>query len=1650
MNSVNDVLMKFFKLPPAVKMMLALAGFGSLASILFFVLPALRTKNGRLVVLIIGAIGLAVLGLVLLVRWLIAGRKSKELSGALGAHGPSRGDIAEQERIYREKFLGKLNDLRSNGLSVYKLPWFVLMGEPGSGKTASLIHSGLDFPLGKDEVPGFGGTRNYNWWFTNEAVILDTAGRIAFHEEGTTDKTEWEYFLRLLKRYRPRCPINGVVIALPADRLLRDTAEERAQKASVLRERLRQVHQILGVRFPTFLLVTKMDLVGGFNEFFEEVRVDLLQRNQMFGWSRPGEFQEPFDPATFPAIFDGLYRRVRDWAMRFLQRKSTEQELGMIVTFPEAFRQIGPALHEFVSTLFQRSPLVEPPFFRGVYFTSAVQEGAPIFDIFSRTRTGLIHAERATKAVDSKAFFIHDFYAKKVFPEQGLVFRSARHATLNRRMRRLVWAGTGGMAALMLAFFGIGVSGVNSLVTQPRESCKAASEKVKARADDLSKLASNVELAKRLHGYVDSYDRPWTWLYARMLFIGADIRQPQRDVATLHGRFVLESILRPVLSDMPARFAGASLKTEEERKRFVAAVQAYATWYAETVGGMQAAALKTSDAAQRRREFEALLALTDVPEAVRADAAAEFEYALWRLSSQTRAFPQHVLRGGAGWASGTAPAETGALVTAINRIRDEWKPLTLLSNKNANKHVKFWAEFADRVRGIQERYSAMLALGEQFRDPSKRDAARTELLKFAKDAEYIGNPYDPEKSPEPPAGSLYESFYNFARFLYDNRGDVPETPEKKILRLSALLDLFVKQWNGDFDPIEAALKRGAPDATDLPQKEVYAALAGARTELSESFSTQLKELRVKLGIPETQDALDLLDQLEKWEVVDIVEAQPPQPFDARMVSIGLSRNLLGPDDVARKYLLEVRGMVETDQADPNALDDLTKWPALLESSVQGDPSGPNLNAWFVAVRKEPTEDKKPVVLTKSKLAERPLWRAPELYALADGAWAWRKTLSTADVLAKMQDRLTRTLAGEQTADGFATLKGVAQLMPGYREPAKNLPFDRHRFNSREPLAAAQPAPRPEPKPEPAKPKEEDDDGGLGRLGSRTTPPPGQQTQPPAEAGAAPGAGETLRGEPGRELLYRYHTRAMLVSTLRQVETVDARFKEFGDASKAARAALAQSADAYVDGYMSDWYTVYSDPTRLLSEGLLDLLRQCREGSIGWPEFVAAVTGEKRDVAAALAERSEALIREGVLFDADLKSSEGGNTPDDAVLTRLSARLGALKQQQRSLFDTMRAVRAQRNRPDPQEGSVESVFAGRIQKAWSGYVSAAKTLGPLTDDSAGTATPPSASAMEKELSYKNVNLVEYQPGKPLLELARYGDQLLAHHLDSRIAELMQPYNGRYPVVDAGAISDDGAGPSRISGLRTIAPDELITLLKKAEAYRSRFGALYEKVNPESPGRRTLEAAAAWTKFLYPDPSGLARGDKPLPIKLWLAIVKDPDLQNAANVYTGLSMTLPLLTANNTPAQEIKAQIRTGEGIPTTPVQDAISKLGPTPNYALDLFGGANYPFAEMSARVHDLAPDANPAKYPNQAVAWRMPPDPWLFLAMVHGRLKNDLQGGYYRVPVRFDFGTGVDPAGFAIGVRMERSIPAPIPPYAGPGPRPPMVAADQFLAGRGG
>lgn len=181
---------------------------------------------------------------------------------------------------------------------LYELPWFMVVGSPGDGKTTALLNTGLQFPLAEQmeqtsrilTVPG-GGTLHCDWWFTNEAVLIDTAGRYARHDDGgevsaaQRNAGEWQGFLGLLRKHRPGAPLNGVILTLNVADLTAQSPAERLAACAALRARLADLRETLGIRFPVYLVVTKMDLLPGFSDYFRTLTSHL--RAQIWGFSLP-------------------------------------------------------------------------------------------------------------------------------------------------------------------------------------------------------------------------------------------------------------------------------------------------------------------------------------------------------------------------------------------------------------------------------------------------------------------------------------------------------------------------------------------------------------------------------------------------------------------------------------------------------------------------------------------------------------------------------------------------------------------------------------------------------------------------------------------------------------------------------------------------------------------------------------------------------------------------------------------------------------------------------------------------------------------------------------------------------------------------------------------------------------------------------------------------------------------------------------------------------------------------------------------------------------------------------------------------------------------------------------------------------------------
>jgi len=187
-----------------------------LAVVLPLVAPFMRPWWVRLIVV---AVVVLVWGVFALLRVLKARKASDEIAEELSA--PSPGDVEAEALSGRMRTA--LAGLKSAGGNrrdyLYSRPWYVIIGPPGAGKTTALLNSGIRFPFSDAAMKGAGGTRNLDFWFADEAVLVDTAGRYTTHtSDAAVDQKGWESFLGLLRRTRPLQPINGVFSSLRARR----------------------------------------------------------------------------------------------------------------------------------------------------------------------------------------------------------------------------------------------------------------------------------------------------------------------------------------------------------------------------------------------------------------------------------------------------------------------------------------------------------------------------------------------------------------------------------------------------------------------------------------------------------------------------------------------------------------------------------------------------------------------------------------------------------------------------------------------------------------------------------------------------------------------------------------------------------------------------------------------------------------------------------------------------------------------------------------------------------------------------------------------------------------------------------------------------------------------------------------------------------------------------------------------------------------------------------------------------------------------------------------------------------------------------------------------------------------------------------------
>lgn len=486
------------------------------------------------------------------------------VSDLQGGQAGTQGGLVEEQRseemqVLNQRFSEALRTLQKlkftrfgSSKALYELPWYIIIGPPGSGKTTALVNSSLEFPLvdrfGKEALQGVGGTRNCDWWFTNEAVLIDTAGRYTTQDSHKIiDSGAWDGFLGLLKRNRRRRPINGAIVAISLQELLTQSEEERARHAKTIRTRIDELMDKLEIRFPIYLMFTKADLVSGFSEFFEDLGKDA--REQVWGISLPNA-PNPSQSPDFDWLqdeYNNLLRRLYDRVLARLHQERDVTRRGAIQGFPQQMENLKDIALRFVQQTFARNRYQYQPYLRGVYFTSGTQDGTPIDRLISSVSANFGFDREAIppRSGAGKSFFIGELFRSVIFPESELVGANRRYEMLIRWGQRGAYVGLAALAVVLIAVW-LGSFARNELYMREVQGYIAEYNSEKSRlsayTDDLREILPTLNALAKASAVYDSEAHPW--LSGLGMYDGSLDAAADRAYAAHLRRWVLPRLLR--------------------------------------------------------------------------------------------------------------------------------------------------------------------------------------------------------------------------------------------------------------------------------------------------------------------------------------------------------------------------------------------------------------------------------------------------------------------------------------------------------------------------------------------------------------------------------------------------------------------------------------------------------------------------------------------------------------------------------------------------------------------------------------------------------------------------------------------------------------------------------------------------------------------------------------------------------------------------------------------------------------------------------------------------------------------------------------------------------------------------------------------------
>jgi type VI secretion system protein ImpL len=312
-------------------------------------------------------------------------------------------------------------------------PWFMLLGSSGSGKTSLLNHTGQNALPG--EVAGLprlgeslGQTEDCGFWVNDRAVWIDSSGQWAEREAlGESGFSAWKKLLSGVRRMRGSAGLDGLVLCVDLDWMLKASSEQRKRLADTLRGRVLELADWFDAELPVYIVLTHVDTLPGGGAMLAALEDETLAGGMGFEALPEGDV-------------DGWYERFEHRVQRVVQfiipQMADAGESQQLLHFTESLGRLRSPLLEFVKSVSMHASSIRGGQLRGMWF------GTSVYLMATDEAANLVQLDEPNESPAFRSFAKTFFAPIGQAIEERNILRFGDKSLASRGKRMLRWGGS--------------------------------------------------------------------------------------------------------------------------------------------------------------------------------------------------------------------------------------------------------------------------------------------------------------------------------------------------------------------------------------------------------------------------------------------------------------------------------------------------------------------------------------------------------------------------------------------------------------------------------------------------------------------------------------------------------------------------------------------------------------------------------------------------------------------------------------------------------------------------------------------------------------------------------------------------------------------------------------------------------------------------------------------------------------------------------------------------------------------------------------------------------------------------------------------------------------------------------------------------------